>query len=81
MREDPERIRSRETERVLRSLDLSDEQAEAVEHLSRSLVNGLIHGPITKVIDTVEETSNSVTGGKTQHDQGGSQARLHAETI
>lgn len=65
MREDSERIRSRETERVLRKLDLSGEQAEAVEHLSRSLVNELIHGPITKVIDTVEETSNSVTGGKT----------------
>jgi glutamyl-tRNA reductase len=47
------------------TLDLSGKQAEAVEHLSRSLVNELIHGPITKVIDTVEETSNSVTGGKT----------------
>ena len=65
MREDSERIRSRETERVLRKLDLSGEQAEAVEHLSRSLVDELIYGPITKVIDTVEETSNSVTGGKT----------------
>jgi glutamyl-tRNA reductase len=44
---------------------LSGEQAEAVEHLSRSLVNELIHGLITKVIDTVEESSNSVTGGQT----------------
>lgn len=65
MREDSERIRSRETERVLRKLDLSGEQAEAVEHLSRSLVDELIYGPITKVIDTVEETSNSVTGAET----------------
>ena len=65
MREDPERIRFREPERVSRRLDLSGEQAEAVKHLSRSLVDELIHGPITKVIDTVEETSNSVTSGKT----------------
>jgi len=43
--------------------NLSGEQAEAVEHLSRSFVNELIYGLITKVIDTVEETSNSVTGG------------------
>ena len=47
------------------TLDLLGKQAEAVEHLSRSLVNELIHGPITKVIDTVEETSNSVTGPET----------------
>jgi glutamyl-tRNA reductase len=65
LREDSERIRSRETERVLRKLDLSGEQAEAVEHLGRSLVDELIYGPITKVIDTVEETSNSVTGAET----------------
>lgn len=55
LREDPERIRSLEVERVLRKLDLSGEQAEAVKHLSRSLVDELIHGPITKVIDIVEE--------------------------
>lgn len=65
LRKDPERIRSRESERVLKKLALSGEQAEAVEHLSRSLLDELIHGPITKVIDIVEGTSNSVAGGKT----------------
>ena len=64
LREDAERIRSRETARVLRKQDLSGEQAGAVEHLSRSLVNELIQGPITKVIVTVEGTRNSSTGGK-----------------
>ena len=59
---DTERIRARETERVLRKLDLSREQAEAVEHLSQSLVNRLIHGPIAGVAAVFERASRSVAG-------------------
>jgi glutamyl-tRNA reductase len=51
-----ERVRARETERVLRKLDLSREQAEAVEHVSRSLVDELVHGPIAKVTAIIERT-------------------------
>ena len=59
-----ERVRARETARVLRKLDLSREQAEAVERVSRSLVDELVHGPIAKVTATMERTGQSATGRK-----------------
>ena len=55
-------VRARETERVLRKLDLSREQAEAVECLSRSLVEKLVHGPIAKVTAIMERTGVSAAG-------------------
>ena len=57
-----DRVRARETERVLRKLDLSREQAEAVECLSRSLVEKLVHGPIAKVTAVMERTGASAAG-------------------
>ena len=57
-----ERARARETERVLRKLDLSREQAEAVERLSRSLVENLLHGPIAEVTAIIERTGESAAG-------------------
>jgi len=48
----------------LRKLDLSREQAEAVERVSRSLVDELVHGPIAKVTAIMERTGQSATGRK-----------------
>jgi glutamyl-tRNA reductase len=57
-----ERVCARETARVLRKLDLSREQAEAVECLSRSLVDELVRGPIAKVTAISERTGESAAG-------------------
>jgi hypothetical protein len=46
----------------LRKLDLSREQAEAVECLSRSLVDELVRGPIAKVTAIMERTGVSAAG-------------------
>jgi glutamyl-tRNA reductase len=54
-----ERVRARETERVLRKLDLSPEQAEAVERLSLTLVENLVIGPIANVTAITERTGES----------------------
>ena len=43
----------------MRKLDLSREQAEAVERLSRSLVDELVHGPVAKVTAISERTGES----------------------
>jgi glutamyl-tRNA reductase len=59
-----ERVRARETERLLRKLDLSGERAEDVERLSRSLVVGLANGPIARIATFVEGTSRSTTDGE-----------------
>ncbi len=62
LRASVESVRARETERVLRKLDLSREQAEAVERVSRSLVDNLLHGPIAKVTAIIEGTGESAAG-------------------
>jgi glutamyl-tRNA reductase len=59
-----ESIRARETERVLRKFDLAPEQAEAVERVSRSLVDNLLHGPIAKVTANIERMSEQQAAGK-----------------
>ena len=46
----------------MRKLDLSREQAEAVECLSRSLVDELVRGPIAKVTAISERTGESAAG-------------------
>ena len=58
-----ERIRARETERVLRKLDLSRKQAQAVERLTSSLADELVHGPITRITVIIQATSESAAGG------------------
>ena len=57
-----ERVRACETARVLRKLDLSREQAEAVERFSRSLVYELVRGPIAKITAISKRTGESAVG-------------------
>jgi glutamyl-tRNA reductase len=45
-----ESIRAREIRRLLGKLGLSPEQEEAIENLSRSLVEELVRGPIAKTV-------------------------------
>jgi len=49
LRDGAERIRRHEVSRALRKMDLSPEQEEAVERMSRSIVNKLLHGPISEI--------------------------------
>ena len=50
-----ESIRAREVRRLLNKLSLSPEQEEAIENLSRSLVEELVRGPMAKTIALVQE--------------------------
>jgi glutamyl-tRNA reductase len=49
LRDGAERIRRHELARALQRMDLSPEEAEVVERMSRSLVNKLLHGPISEL--------------------------------
>jgi glutamyl-tRNA reductase len=49
LRDRAEQIRRHELSRALQRMDLSREEAEAVERMSRSLVNKLLHGPISEL--------------------------------
>jgi glutamyl-tRNA reductase len=49
LRDGAERIRRHELARALSGLDLSSDEAEAVERMSRALVNKLLHGPIQEL--------------------------------
>jgi glutamyl-tRNA reductase len=49
LRDGAERIRRHELARALSGLDLSPDEAEAVERMSRALVNKLLHGPIQEL--------------------------------
>jgi glutamyl-tRNA reductase len=60
-----ERVCAREAERNLRKLDLSREQAETVERLSRSLVYELVRGPIAKITAISKRTGDSTAGRET----------------
>lgn len=55
VRDGPEHLRSYETERVLGKLDFTREQAKAIEQLTISLVDELVHGPITRATAILEE--------------------------
>ena len=48
-------IRRREVSRVLAAQDLSCEEAEAVESMSRSLVDGLLRGPVSDALGRAQE--------------------------
>jgi glutamyl-tRNA reductase len=50
-----ESFRAREVLRLLNKLSLPPEQEEAIENLSRSLVEELVRGPIAKMIAFVQE--------------------------
>lgn len=47
LRDGAERIRRHELSRAVKKMDLSPEEAETVERMSHSLVNKLLHGPIS----------------------------------
>jgi len=49
LRDGAEKIRRHELARALKSLDLSPEEAAAVERMSHTLVNKLLHGPIQEI--------------------------------
>ena len=49
-RDSPEQIQRSEVSRALRKINLSPEEEEAIERLSRSLVGKLLHGPISRVM-------------------------------
>ena len=63
-RDGAECIRARETERVLRKLGLSREQAQVVERLTSSLADELVHGPITRITAIIQAISKSAAGGE-----------------
>ena len=68
-----ESIRAREVRRLLNKLSLSPEQEEAIENLSRSLVEELVRGPIAKTVAPVqEEPGELVATAKTVHPRRGS---------
>ena len=49
LRSGADKIRRHELSRALRKLDLTPEEAESVERMSYSLVNKLLHGPISEL--------------------------------
>lgn len=54
LRSGAERIRSHELARALKRMDLSPEETAAVERMSHSLVNKLLHGPISELKSLAE---------------------------
>ena len=54
LRERTEAIRAAELERALRRLRLTEDQAEAVDQLTRSLVNKLLHAPVSRLRSQAE---------------------------
>jgi glutamyl-tRNA reductase len=57
LRDGAERIRRHELARALKGLNLSPEEAEAVERMSYALVNKLLHGPIQELKALAESGS------------------------
>ena len=65
LRDGAERIRRHELARTLKGLDLSSEESEAVEKMSRTLVNKLLHGPIQK-LKALAETGTPLESDEVQ---------------
>ena len=57
LRSEAERVRRHEVARTLKKADLSPEEEAAVERLSHSLVNKLLHGPIAEIKALAESGS------------------------
>jgi glutamyl-tRNA reductase len=68
-----EAIRAHEVRRLLNKLRFSPEQSEAIEDLSHSLVEELVHGPIAETIALVQEPSEMAAIGETSHAREGVQ--------
>ena len=63
LRDGAERIRRHEVARALKGLDLSPEEAEAIEKMSHALVNKLLHGPIQE-LKTLSEAGTPLESDK-----------------
>jgi glutamyl-tRNA reductase len=63
LRDGAERIRCHEVARALKGLDLSSGEAEAMERMSRTLVNKLLHGPIQE-IKSLAESGHPLEGAE-----------------
>jgi len=61
-----ELIRETEQEKAFRKLDLSEEQRKAVEGLTRSIVNKLLHAPLVRLREpgTVEDRAANVDAAR-----------------
>jgi glutamyl-tRNA reductase len=70
-----EGIRAHEVRRLLNKLRFSPEQSEAIENLSHSLVEELVHGPIAETIALVQEPREMVAIGETLHGRRGRSSR------
>lgn len=57
LRDDAERIRNHEVSRAMNKLNLSPEEKKTIEKLSHSLVNKLLHGPISEIKNRAEAGS------------------------
>ena len=58
-----ERIRRREVSRVLKLVGPSPKDAEAIEGLSRAIVDGVLRGPIVSVVPPKAQAETSKDGG------------------
>jgi hypothetical protein len=68
-----EGIRAYEVGRLFNKISLSPEQWEAIEDLSHSLVEELVHGPIAETIALVQEPSESADSGERLRGREGAQ--------
>jgi glutamyl-tRNA reductase len=75
--EDPhhsvEAIRAHEVRRLLNKLSLSAQQSEAIENLSHSLVEELVHGLIAETIALVQDPRELAAIGERLHGREGVQ--------
>ncbi len=62
LRDGAEKIRRHELSRAMSRLDLSPEEAETIERMSHSLVNKLLHGPISELKARAREASGPLDG-------------------
>jgi glutamyl-tRNA reductase len=66
-----EAIRAHEVRRLLNKLSLSAQQSEAIENLSHSLVEELVHGLIAETIALVQDPRELAAIGERLHGREG----------
>ena len=67
LRQGADRIRRHELSRALRRLDITPEEAATVERMSHSLVNKLLHGPISELKALAESGAPLDSRGVREH--------------
>jgi glutamyl-tRNA reductase len=70
-----EGIRAHEVRRLFSKLSLSAEQSEAIENLSHSLVEELVHGLIAETIALLQDPRELAAIGETVHGRRGTSSR------